>query len=159
MEPSQIVLNDLASTHRLARALARYRSRPTARRTRQTAYNRGVASAPPYPTDRRALLRDTRIDVFTGGGPGGQHRNKTENAVRLLHVPSGIVVTAKERRSLEQNRKAAFERLIARLEALNRVPTPRTPTRPTRGSVRRRLDDKTHAKRRKADRRGPMRDD
>jgi protein subunit release factor B len=114
---------------------------------------------PPYRTDLGALLRETSVDIFTGGGPGGQHRNKTENAVRLHHRPSGVVVTAKERRSLEQNRKAAFERLISKLKALNAVPTPRTATRPTRGSVRRRLDEKSHAKRRKADRRRPSRDD
>ncbi len=97
---------------------------------------------PPYAVDEDALARDTRIEVFTGGGPGGQHRNKTQNAVRLLHAPSGVVVVASERRSLEANRKAAFERLLDRLARLNHVQRPRKPTRPTRGSVERRLGAK-----------------
>jgi protein subunit release factor A len=108
---------------------------------------------PPYLTDAASLDRDTRVEVYTGGGPGGQHRNKTQNAVRLHHAPSGLIISATERRSLEANRKAAFERLVERLEKLNEVPTPREATRPTAASVERRLTTKAHAKRRKADRR------
>src|SRR3954470_4843175 len=66
---------------------------------------------PPYAVDERSLEADTRVDIFTAGGPGGQHRNKTQNAVRLHHAPSGLVVSATERRSLEDNRHAAVERL------------------------------------------------
>lgn len=110
-----------------------------------------------YPTDERSLAADTEVEVFTGGGPGGQHRNKTQNAVRLHHRPSGVMVTATERRSLEANRKAAFERLLARLERLNHVPTPRKKTRPKRGAVERRLREKQQQKNKKADRR--QRDD
>jgi protein subunit release factor A len=108
---------------------------------------------PPYPIDPAALERDSLLEVFTGGGPGGQHRNKTQNAVRLHHRPSGVVVTATERRSLEMNRQAAFERLRARLVQLNFVPKKRKPTRPSRGSVKRRLSDKAHHAKRKSDRR------
>jgi ribosome-associated protein len=108
---------------------------------------------PPYALDERSLEAETRIEVFTGGGPGGQHRNKTQNAVRLLHAPSGVVVTATERRSLEANRQAAFERLRERLLRLNFVPKKRTKTKPTRGSVERRLSGKAHASRTKAARR------
>src|SRR3954469_3265447 len=100
---------------------------------------------PPYATDDRSLLRDTEVEIFTGGGPGGQHRNKTQNAVRLHHAPSGVVVTATERRSLEANRQAAFERLIERLRRLNYVPKKRKKTKPTRGAVERRLSGKAHA--------------
>ena len=107
-----------------------------------------------YATDERSLLRDTDVDVFTGGGPGGQHRNKTQNAVRLHHRPSGVVVTATERRSLEANKQAAFERLVGRLERLNFVPKPRKKTRPKKSAVERRLREKKQAARRKADRRG-----
>src|SRR4051812_42895891 len=104
---------------------------------------------PPYRTDERALAKETRVEIFTGGGPGGQHRNKTQNAVRLHHGPSGLVVTGTERRSLEANRRAAFERLIARLEKLNHVERPRKATRPGRGAVERRLQTKEHAGRKK----------
>jgi protein subunit release factor B len=106
-----------------------------------------------YPTDERSLLADTEVEIFTGGGPGGQHRNKTQNAVRLHHRPSGTRVTATERRSLEANRKAAFERLVARLEQLNHVPRPRKKTRPKKGAVERRLRDKQQHSRKKAERR------
>jgi ribosome-associated protein len=110
-----------------------------------------------YPTDERSLAAVTEVEVFTGGGPGGQHRNKTQNAVRLHHRPSGLIVTATERRSLEANRKAAFERLLARLEQLNHVPKPRRKTRPKRGAVERRLKEKQQQARKKSDRR--QRDD
>src|SRR5262249_19059590 len=106
-----------------------------------------------YGTDERSLLRDTRVEVFTGGGPGGQHRNKTQNAVRLHHQPSGLIVVATERRSLEANKQAAFARLVEKLERLNYVQKPRRPTRPKRSAVERRLNEKKQAARRKADRR------
>lgn len=111
---------------------------------------------PPYAVDARSLVAQTRVEVFTAGGPGGQHRNKTQNAVRLHHAPSGVVVTATERRSLEANRRAAFDRLAERLRRLNYVPRPRKATRPSRGSVERRLLGKSHASRTKAARRRPV---
>lgn len=52
-----------------------------------------------------------------GSGPGGQHRNKTDSGVRLLHYPTGIIVTATEDRSQHRNRVVAWERLTARLAA------------------------------------------
>ena len=110
---------------------------------------------PPYAVDERSLAADTRVDIFTAGGPGGQHRNKTQNAVRLHHAPSGVVVSATERRSLEANRRAAFERLVERLKRLNFVPKKRKATRPSRGAVERRLSGKSHASRTKATRRRP----
>ena len=113
----------------------------------------GMRTPPPYRTDPLGLRADTRIEVFTGGGPGGQHRNKTQNAVRLHHGPSGLIVVAQERRSLEANRRAAFARLAERLERLSRVARPRKATRPTRGSKERRLSDKARAGQKKRDRR------
>jgi protein subunit release factor A len=113
---------------------------------------------PPYATDERSLAGDTLVEVFTGGGPGGQHRNKTQNAVRLHHRPSGVVVTATERRSLEANRRAAFERLVARLVRLNHVERPRKKTKPSRGARERRLETKHKAARAKAARR-PVHDE
>ncbi len=98
-----------------------------------------------YPTDREALERDCDIDYFIASGPGGQHRNKVETGVRLTHRPSGTVVTATERRSQRANREAAFERMAAKLEEMQRVPTPRTPTRPSAASRERRLETKRHA--------------
>ena len=101
-----------------------------------------------------ALLAGCEETFFVGGGPGGQHRNKTESGVRLVHRETGVVVTATERRSQAQNRGAALERLRERLLALSHVPKARRATRPTRGSKERRLAAKKRASRTKAQRRG-----
>lgn len=100
-----------------------------------------------------ALLGECEETFFTAGGPGGQHRNKTESAVRLVHRPTGVTVTATERRSQAQNRAAALARLRERLEGLARRPKPRRATKPTRGSKERRLAEKRHRGERKAARR------
>lgn len=100
-----------------------------------------------------ALLAECEETFFTGSGPGGQHRNKTESAVRLVHRATGTAVTATERRSQAQNRGAALARLRERLVALARRPKPRRPTRPTRGSKERRLAEKKRHGERKASRR------
>src|SRR5437867_9043297 len=86
-------------------------------------------------TDERAALeRETDVEFFVAGGPGGQHRNKVATGVRLRHRPSGLVVTATERRSQAANREVAFARLAARLDAAREVAPPRIPTRPTKAS-------------------------
>jgi ribosome-associated protein len=97
---------------------------------------------PPYSIDPAQLAREVVVETFRAGGPGGQHRNVTESAVRLLHPPSGVQVTAGESRSQHRNRTVAFERLIERLKRLNRVPVRRVPTRASRGAVERRLAEK-----------------
>lgn len=58
---------------------------------------------------------DVDIDVFSGSGPGGQHRNKSEQCARLTHRPSGLVVVATASRSRRQNIMAAFAELQRRL--------------------------------------------
>jgi ribosome-associated protein len=73
--------------------------------------------------------KDLVISYFRSSGPGGQKKNKTETAVRIHHLPTGIVVTATESRSRTINLVTAFERLHARLKALNRRPAKRIPTR------------------------------
>jgi protein subunit release factor B len=100
-----------------------------------------------------ALLAECEETFFIGSGPGGQHRNKTESAVRLGHPPTGVTVTATERRSQSQNRAAALERLRERLVALVRRPKPRRATRPTRASKERRLSEKRRRGDRKVARR------
>jgi len=101
-----------------------------------------------------ALAAECREEFFVAGGPGGQHRNKAATGVRLLHRPTGLLVTATERRSQAQNRGAALERLRRRLGDLSHVPLERRPTRPTRGSRERRLAAKKRRGERKAMRRG-----
>jgi protein subunit release factor A len=98
-----------------------------------------------YPTDRASLERDCDMDFFIATGPGGQNRNKVETGVRLVHRPTGVMVTATERRSQHANREAAFERMAERLEEMQRVQAPRVATKPTAGSRERRLDTKRRA--------------
>jgi ribosome-associated protein len=97
---------------------------------------------PPYSTDRDVLEREVVVDVFRASGPGGQHVNKTESALRLTHTPSGVVVRVQDSRSQFRNREIAFERLVERLEKLNHVPKKRVATKPTYGSKKRRIETK-----------------
>ena len=110
----------------------------------------------PYSTDDLSLRRQTDVEFYVAGGPGGQHRNKTSTGIRLKHRPSGVRVQATERRSRAQNLTVAWERLRARLAALNVVPIERKPTRPSRGAVEERLSDKSHSAERKRQRRPPI---
>jgi peptide chain release factor 2 len=60
---------------------------------------------------------DMRIETFKSGGAGGQYVNKTESAVRVIHVPTGIVVASQQERSQAQNRDVALNILRAKLAA------------------------------------------
>lgn len=108
---------------------------------------------PKIPESDDDLLAECEVETLKGSGPGGQHKNKTETAVRLLHRPTGLRAQASERRSQGQNLGVALERLRALLVALYAPPPPpRRPTRPTWGSQQRRMNAKAVRSRVKAGR-------
>jgi protein subunit release factor B len=71
---------------------------------------------------------EIRVETFKASGPGGQHRNKRETAVRVRHLPSGISALATEHRSQARNKELALRRLELKLRALRKKSKRRIPT-------------------------------
>jgi ribosome-associated protein len=88
------------------------------------------------------IKAQTRVTFFRSGGPGGQHRNKVETAVRLVHGPTGLTVVAADERSQRRNLTVAFDRLRKKLIARYTVSRPRIPTRTPAAIRQARLDSK-----------------
>ena len=94
------------------------------------------------PESDEDLLRECEVETFRSSGPGGQHVNKTESAVRLKHVPSGVVVTSRQERSQHRNKALCVQRLRKKVAQLNYGPTKRVPTRIPRSARNRTLEEK-----------------
>ena len=97
---------------------------------------------PKYDADPNILAKQVVVETYKSRGPGGQRKNKTETAVRLTHLPSGITVIATENRSQAQNRRLAFERLRERLLKLNRPRKRRIPVSIPLGAIERKKEEK-----------------
>ena len=105
--------------------------------------------------DWEHLEEEVTVTTFRASGPGGQHRNKTESAVRVTHVPTGVTVIAAESRSQHRNRVVAMERLRQRLEAMFAEKRPRKSSPVPRREKERRLQDKKQRSQAKARRKPP----
>ena len=92
--------------------------------------------------DTDNLKKQVIVETYRSRGPGGQRKNKTETAVRLRHLPTGITVTATEQRSQSQNLKLAFERLGERLRRLHQKRRRRIPTAVPFKSIEKRIEEK-----------------
>lgn len=88
------------------------------------------------------LLKQCRVDTYRSSGKGGQHVNKTDSAVRLTHLETGIVSTCQDERSQFRNKEIALKRLRSKLNLLNYKPKKRRLTNPTRASKERRMQSK-----------------
>lgn len=98
-----------------------------------------MSSADPASLSDAELLAQCDVETFRAGGPGGQHQNVTDSAVRLRHRPTGLVVTCRAQRSQYLNKVDALRRLRLKLLKLEEQPAPRVPTRPSETAQARRL--------------------
>ena len=88
------------------------------------------------------LARDCEMEAFRASGPGGQGVNTTDSAVRVRHVPTGIVVVSREERSQLRNRERCIEKIREICRRRGRPPRPRKKTYVSAAQKRRRLEAK-----------------
>ena len=111
------------------------------------------------PDSDEDLLRECELETFRASGPGGQHVNKTESAVRLRHVPSGVVVTSQQERSQHRNKALCLEKLREKVEKLNYRAPKRVPTCVPASVKNRALEEKARRSKIKRLRSKPADDD
>jgi protein subunit release factor B len=110
------------------------------------------------PESDEELLRECEVDMFRSSGPGGQHVNKTESAVRVRHPPSGVVLTSQQDRK-HRNKAICLQKLRKKIERLNYRPAKRVPTRISRSAKNRTLEDRARRSQIKRLRTKPSRDE
>src|SRR6476646_2987184 len=88
------------------------------------------------PESDEALLDECEVETFRSSGKGGQHVNKTESAVRLRHLPTGLVVSCQEDRSQYVNKQISLKKLREKVAKLNERPAERKATKVPRSAKR-----------------------
>ena len=92
--------------------------------------------------DDAQIVRDCEVRAFHASGPGGQGVNTADSAVRMRHVPTGIVVVSREERSQLRNRERCIEKIREICRRRGRPPRPRKKTAVSAAQKRRRLEAK-----------------
>lgn len=110
------------------------------------------------PGSDRDLLDECDVATFRSSGKGGQHVNKVETGVRLVHRPTGIVVSSQRERSQHRNKLECLQKLRHRVEQLNYRKPKRIATKIPAGSKRERREDKRRRSETKRLRARPGRD-
>jgi peptide chain release factor 2 len=103
-----------------------------------------------------ALLAECEVETYCSSGPGGQNVNRRETAVRLRHLPTGIVVTCQREREQYRNKMIALEILRRRICASQRRRRPRVPTVISEKAQEKVLAGKKQRSRKKTLRRKPV---
>jgi protein subunit release factor B len=111
------------------------------------------------PESDEDLLRECEVGTFRSSGPGGQHVNKTESAVRLRHLPTGVVVTSQQERSQHRNKALCLQRLRKKIDQMNYRPATRVLTRVPRSAKNRTLKEKARRSQIKRLRSKPLAED
>lgn len=108
------------------------------------------------PPDDDDLLAECTVSAYRASGKGGQHINVTDSAVRLTHLPTGLVVTSQKERSQYLNKQDCLQKLRKKVEQLNYRKPPRVATRiPRRVRTKNRVQ-KEKASVKKQRRRSPL---
>lgn len=111
------------------------------------------------PEADEALLADCKISAFRASGSGGQHVNVTDSAIRLLHIPTGIVVTSQKGRSQYQNKLDCLKKLRKIVAKLNYRPPQRVATRIPKSVKHENLEKKSQHSKKKQLRRSLFNDE
>jgi protein subunit release factor B len=98
------------------------------------------------PDDDEALLKECRVDTYRASGKGGQHVNVTDSAVRLTHIPSGLVVTCQKERSQYLNKRHCLTKLREKVKKLNYKKPKRIATKMSRSTKAKNRVKKTKSK-------------